>query len=369
MTLQIPVPLLFEVPDYALFEDVFGRPRLSLARYELLPLTQSSIPFLIDVFKHWQSYDEYMLLEDLEEGDFFAVKCSKRGNDVYERRLQTQLGFLDSHNGDHEYFSTDFKGSLSKPVSPIVLWVTFTYDSKLCSLNEAWTRIMPEFNDMITRLRAKYFSIQYVMFPQPFPNPSGEAYGYPHIHCVMIVEGATFNVFPHMEEVNGELRMVYRIRERDEFRSVAGWHSWVDIKALRTADHIYNYVTNYARHSMVGSTPKVDVNNAILWLYRKKGFNMSGFFKAKYSDLIRRMRDYGAPAGPLEGDGPLPRYKFHGVFGLSEIREFKEIKDPPGWVILLDREAVEAIVDTRDSALWDLFWRDQFDYDYRAKIF
>ncbi|GAI20776.1 unnamed protein product, partial [marine sediment metagenome] len=284
------------------------RPRLSAARYELLPLRQSDIPLLIEVYKHWQTYDEYMVLEDLEEAEFFAVKCSKRGNDVYEARLETRLGFLKTRSVDHEYFSSDFKGSSSKSVSPIVLWVTLTYDSKLCSLDEAWTRIMPDFNDMITRLRDHYFSVHYIMFPQPFPSPNGKAYGYPHIHCVLIIEGATFNIFPSMEEVSGELRLVYRIKERDEFRSIADWHSWVDVKALRTSGHLYAYVTNYSRRSMIGDTPKVDVNNAVLWLYRKNGFNLSGFFKARYLDLITTVHDYGGSEAVLEA----PRYKFHG---------------------------------------------------------
>lgn len=353
--LQDPSRILdYEASIYSLFEDSLGRPRLSAARYELLPLKQSDIPLLIEVYKHWQTYDEYMVLEDLEKGDFFAVKCSKRGNDIYESRLKTRLGFLRPRSTDHEYFSTDFKGSFSRAISPIVLWVTFTYDSNLCSLDEAWNRIMPDFNDMITRLRDHYFDVHYIMFPQPFPDPDGEAYGYPHIHCVMIIEGSTFNVFPSMEDVSGELRLVYRIQERDEFKAIADWHSWVDVKALRTAGHLFAYVTNYSRRSMIGDTPKVDINNAVLWLYRKNGFNLSGFFQAKYLDLITTLHDYGVSEADLEA----PKYKFHGVFGLSDIRVFMEIKGPPGWTLELDPDVVKELIRSRDAEVWDVYGRD-----------
>ncbi|MBA7544814.1 hypothetical protein ES705_37175 [subsurface metagenome] len=235
-----------------------------------------------------------------------------------------------------------------------MLWATFTYDSKLCSLDEAWHRIMPDFNDMITRLRDHYFSVHYIMFPQPFPDPGGKAYGYPHIHCVLIIEGATFKVFPSMEEVSGELRLVYRIQERDKFKAIANWHSWVDVKALRTSGHLYAYVTNYSRRTMIGDTPKVDVNNAVLWLYRKNGFNLSGFFKTRYLDLITTMHDYGNSEAVSEA----PRYKFHGVFSLSEIRVFLEIKGPPGWTIELDPEVVKELQRSRDAELWDVYGRE-----------
>jgi len=352
---QVPVPgletSLNKYDIWSLILDNSGRPHLGPARREFLPLRRENIPFLIEAFKFWQSYVEYLVIKDTKTNDIFAVKCSKRGNDIYQKRLEERLGFL-RYAEEKEFFAVDFKGVLSKKVSPCLLWVTFTYDAKLCSRDEAWRKVMEDFNDSITKLRKHYGRIHYVMFPQPFPDPGGEAYGYPHIHCAMLFEDAEFGVFPNMEKINGKLTLVYRVQEKDEIKRYAGWHSFIDIKALRTGEHLLNYVFNYAKKVMYGDSDKASINNAILWLYRKKAFNVSGEFREKYSEFIRGFARLRPVQVDFEGkevaSGEDPRFRFLGIYGLDEIREFKKVKDPPGWVLKLDEDVVASMDKARE---------------------
>ncbi|MDI9578409.1 MAG: hypothetical protein QM398_09790, partial [Thermoproteota archaeon] len=53
------------------------------------------IDYIVEVFKEWTSEPTYMILSKLNldklKNDVFAVKCAKRGNDVYKSRVKKRF--------------------------------------------------------------------------------------------------------------------------------------------------------------------------------------------------------------------------------------------------------------------------------------
>jgi hypothetical protein len=318
---------------------------------------------LVEAFEYWQKYDEFMVLKDTDvetnKTEYFAVKCSKRGNDYYNYRLEKKLKFLKSFNVEL-FTPDDFKEKDELLIGPgCLLWVTLTNNSNRCSLDEAWLLIMAEFNEWITKIRQKYGRVWYVSFPQPYPG-EGAARGYPHMHVLMLFEDACFTVFPHLEEDRaGELKMVYRVKEKDELHENGDWHSFIDVKALRSGLHAYNYTVKYTQNVIMGAeAEKSTLTNAILWLYRKKSFNLSGQFRRAYSDLINGdLHNSKVFQSTFEGD-LLPEaskhvVEFYGIYGLDEIKRVKQLRDPPGWVFLLNSDEVKALDANRGKAIYD----------------
>lgn len=62
--------------------------------------------------------------------EYVAVKCAKRGNDVYLLRVENRLRGLGFHIPD---VNIDF----TKHPFTNMLFITLTYDTKLCSFDEA----------------------------------------------------------------------------------------------------------------------------------------------------------------------------------------------------------------------------------------
>jgi hypothetical protein len=269
--------------------DRYGNPRLNVARSFFLPLDQQDVPLLLEAFEFWQGYDEYGLIEgeNTVSGDklYLAVKCSKRGNDVFANRLRRKLGFL--HKWSNVEFFSLKSFNTHKAVKTRLLWVTLTYDSKRCSLHKAWLNCMAEYNTWITNLRNKYGKIDVLRFPQPFPSENGAAYGYPHMHLVLLFKEADFSVFPRFEENReGETELAFRIKEKYELEAQGKWHSFVDVKALKSARAVSNYVLKYAENVCSGESSKALINSAVMWLYRKQTYSMSGSFRERYHDLM-----------------------------------------------------------------------------------
>ena len=266
-----------------------GVPRLSRAREEFLPLKQQNIPFLVECFRYWKNYNEYMMLkgENIETGEklYLAVKCSKRGNDVFARRLEDKLGFFSQFNNEKFFSPHDLL--TNKTIKTRLLWVTLTYDRKRCSLHDAWSNVMKEYNKWITRLRQKYGKIHVLWFNQSFPDPNGSAYGYPHLHCILLFEESSFHVLKTVGS-DGVTRL--RIKEKHELEAVGGWHSFIDVQALDSLKTAINYCKKYAQEACYGDSPKALLTSAILWLYRKQTYGLSSGFKQALSDLIRTMQ-------------------------------------------------------------------------------
>lgn len=237
---------------------------------------------IADKYEAWVLENRYMVmahqieawLSDAGEYEYIAVKCAKRGNDVYVARVNSRLHGVGRNlpNIQHNFHENPFTS---------MLFITLTYDTKLCSFYEAWQRIGIEFNLYRANLRKKYGKFSVMRTWESYEN------GHPHVHAILIFEEKRFRVFPSYEQNRkGELKLVWRICEKQEFEPY--WHSWQDIKAVYNVRGGLNYLKKYilkcAEYSHNDKKGKQTL--AMCWVFRKKAFYVSGQFRRALSDLI-----------------------------------------------------------------------------------
>lgn len=119
------------------------------------------------------------------KNDVYAVKCTKRGNDVYANRVESRFRGLKRFSGNAVFFNTKDRGY--KQTS--ALFVTLTYDSKLCLDGEAWEKIDIQFNGFMSYVRRHYGKVSCCRIFEAFEN------GHPHIHCIHLFKEQTFSFF------------------------------------------------------------------------------------------------------------------------------------------------------------------------------
>jgi hypothetical protein len=291
-----------------------------------------------------------------------GVKCSKRGNDVFNRRIDKKLAFLErlKQKGFELFSGADF--TVNKKVSTSLLWVTLTYDSKRCSLDEAWRNIEGEFNLWITNLRNRYGKIDVLKFVQAFPGKKqgrkGEAFALAHLHMVLLFKETKFSVFPELterkdgEDPKGkETAYRYRIHEKEELADQGAWHSHIDVQALRTFKAVSNYCRKYAQGTYEVVNGEGDVNDEALlnctmgWFYRKQSYSCSRSLRSELSDLIRSLQGSKALLqSTLDGSPSFPVWtrESKGVRSWGELRTCG--LDPPGESFDIDKDAFDKLV-------------------------
>jgi hypothetical protein len=334
--------------EHGFFDELLderGRPRLRQARHYFQDLEREDLPYLIEGFQAWRNFHEYLLLkgENRINGKrlFLAVKCSKRGNDVFSRRLDQRLGFLGLLKDVRLFKPEDF--TPQRLVKTNLLWITLTYNPALRSLQDAWQHIMEEWNLWITNLRNRYGKIDVLRFIEAFPGESGAAYGYPHLHVVLLFREAHFTVFPNMEEgKDGKLGLVYRIQEKAQVRDQGNWHSFIDVKALSSGKALGSYVRKYCQKTHYGDAPGALVSQSLLWLHRKQTFSMSSGFRAQLLDLITAMQgSKGVWAQKTLEGGLLDDW----IWSCHGVRSYLDLGvDPEIWVQSLEEEEFHRLV-------------------------
>ena len=172
-----------------------------------------------------QIYDSFSLNREKWKNDVFAVKCAKRGNDVYRSRVYHRFKGLCSKAENLTFFNPEDRGTKKTRA----LWVTLTYDVKLCEFGEAWRNIGIEFNRFMAYVRKQFGRVSCCRVFESFEN------GYPHIHCILLFE-ASFSVF---RDKKGQ----FRIHEKDIIAE--GWHSIVDVEAMSSLAGGFFYLKKY----------------------------------------------------------------------------------------------------------------------------
>jgi hypothetical protein len=237
---------------------------------------------IVNRFVKWEIEVKYMIMchekEDyrnlLGEYEYVAVKCAKRGNDVYQRRVENRLFGIKSRTANVQF---DY---WRKPYTNM-LFVTLTYDAKRCSFVDAWVNLGTEFNLFNANLRKQYgkFSI--------FRTWESYESGYPHIHAIYLFEEHRFKVFPSYEKkTEGKTRLVWRIEDKDGLAKY--WHSWVDVQAVQDLHggirYLEKYIMKCAKFNQEDTKGLMTL--AMCWVFRKKSFYVSGQFRKALSDLI-----------------------------------------------------------------------------------
>ena len=293
-----------------------GKPRLAYARsYFLDSDAPLDVKSLIGFYKSWRDFKEFLVLQrqvEREDGgvdrETIAVKCAKRGNDVYWNRTEKRLNrILDSKRER----SWDPHQTIKETN---VLLVTLTYGPKRCSIREAWETIGTDYHKWITNLRNKFGRITC------FRTFEAYASGYPHIHCSLIFQDHKFRAFRRYSWK--ERKVIWRIKEKHEFERA--YHSFVDVRAIRTFAGSLHYVTKYLTKSYYEDPALKDLDRSIrqltlamCWLFRKKSFAMS-------KDLLESIRllcvgEISKRWGQMTLDNLEVTWVFLGVFSAEEL--------------------------------------------------
>lgn len=284
------------------FDDL---PRLNRAREFLLEDLDSRdfsrvLGFGEQLYSYWRNFAEFIVLKKnwigrgWKEPEYCAVKCSKRGNDVYERRIKTRLGWLNREIPDTRFFGLeDF--TPEHEVHSSLLWVTLTCDPKKRGLREAWEKLGEDFNRFMSSVKRKYGSLSHFRVWESYES------GYPHIHVVIMFDESEFKVFPHFSEEKG---ITFRIDEVDELRSF--WHSHIDVQAISSVKNLFTYIQKHQKKIILGLSGDLQEGESLgfnlkevkglrtlflCWLFRKRSFAVSGSFREKLSDLISNLHN------------------------------------------------------------------------------
>lgn len=259
-----------------------------------------SVEEIVEKYKEWVSENTYMILSKWNDkkwkNDVFAIKCSKRGNDIYRHRVENRFVGL-SHKAEKlEFFNPKDR---SNDKTTCALWITLTYDTKLCSYKEAWEQIGVEFNAFMAYVRRNFGKVSTCRVFESFEN------GYPHIHCILLFQEYTFKVF---RDTNGQ----FRVHEKDIIAQ--GWHSNVDIKGMSSLAGGFVYLKKYLLKGIdfENADSKGLKTLALCWVYRKRAFAVSGTFRKALTDLITDLHNSNKPLAQVTLFGEIiPEEQYH----------------------------------------------------------
>lgn len=215
-----------------------------------------SVP-LTEFDDSWYTADEYEYL-------YKFIKASKRGNDVYKHLVTQKLKQI------NELYNVKFFDEHVPDKRTCCLFVTLTYDNKICDIEEAWKRIGKEFHLFHNNLRKAYGRVEV------FRTWESTNHYYPHVHACIVFWEKDFIVLEHKDK-NGEIS--YRIPYSEKKKISEYWHSNIDIQAVQDTDGGIKELTKYITKDLCSE--KGDKTNAMIWLYGKQSYGISkGFMDA-----------------------------------------------------------------------------------------
>jgi hypothetical protein len=247
--------------------DTDDKPRLYYARNYFLGFSiDQDVDFqeLQAFYCKWRDFVEYIVLQKQTDKlrikgevdrETLAVKCAKRGNDVYWWRVWKRLKFLHKLK---EHTLSDSRGNVK---SSNVLFITLTYDIRRSTIQEAWETIGEDFNKWIRNIRKTFGCISYLRCWEASRR------GYPHIHVFMMFHDYVFKVI--------RTNRKYRILEKEAFEK--SYHSFVDVQAIRELKRGIRYVTKYLTKTIHENQTQT-LTLALCWLFRKRSYAISGDF-------------------------------------------------------------------------------------------
>ena len=287
-----------------------------------------SVDEIVRQYKEWASEDTYMILTKWNrkewKNEVFAVKCAKRGNDVYQSRVKSRFSGLSRKTENLIFFNPKDR----EEKYTCALWTTLTYDTKLCSYKEAWEQIGIQFNGFMAYVRSNFGKVSCCRVFESFEN------GYPHIHCILLFQEYSFLVF---RDVKGQ----FRVHEKDTIAQ--GWHSNIDVKAMSSLAGGLSYLKKYLLKSidLENADSKGLKTLALCWVYRKRAFAVSGSFRKALTDLITDLHNSNKKLvqTTLSGD-IMPEEKFY-LLGFVPATTLEP--DLNSWFIILIPKQISAI--------------------------
>ena len=287
---------------------------------------------VIDLWDLWRNQPTYIVLQKEEEireigidGTEFtewrvitkAIKCAKRGNDVYFFRVRNRLNqLLQICKGNYQLIWKDEDGYYTQ-----FLYLTLTYDTKRCSIREAWEQIGKEWNRFLSYLKKKFGVISVIRTWESFEN------GYPHIHAIIYFFETAFRVIKYKRKKFTEWRLYDRNLKLEINR---GWHSFIDIQAIENTkrlQYIFKYILKELKNNREQQKQKRTL--AMMWLFRKQSFSISNDFITELASYTHSNLSDSERLDPIMHNS---NWEFIGIFTAEELG----IKDTNKFTIVFE---------------------------------
>lgn len=232
-----------------------------------------------DEYLTWVKDSKYLILNKFNSltgtSEVFGVLCSKRGNATYKRRILARFGRLSRSLSKLHFFDPTSRLTEYTPA----LFITLTYNTKLCTIPEAWERIAKEFNNFRAKLHQQYGKLSLIRVFESTIN------GYPHIHAVIVFQN---HLFPSSRKWSRRAnRYVWRIPDADNKLIKSFWHSPnSDIQAVNSMGSPLRYLRKYLSKSIdIQGANNATINTlALTWKHKRRSFALS-------TDLIKALHN------------------------------------------------------------------------------
>jgi hypothetical protein len=322
-----------------------GKPRIwkLRAHYKNKPIDREE---LIKAFKTYSEFSEYVVLEKkvysqssgkLEKSEKIAVKTIKRGNDKWKKKLKRKLFSL----------KEPISQELSKHHSTSnILFVTFTIDPKLFSLEEAWKEINNYFNRGITNLRNKYGQLAYSKVIE------AHASGYPHIHALVWLREKSFEITKWRNK--SDKKLTWRVKNKKERKRIKNcWKmGFVDIQAVygqkgvtTYLEKMFNYISkdtvkavdqaktklnaellDQLMNELAKQEQKIYLGLALSSLFNKHSFGLSHEFLKTRLDMAKRNSNFFGQLLGSKNAKFLVIWEFIALVSQQELASYGSIK-------------------------------------------
>lgn len=227
-----------------------------------------------------------------------ALKCAKRGNDVYQKRVERRLRFLVRIFGYVVKGDVDFWKISEDTANAHFVEVTLTCPASSFTVKGSWLDwIGANYNRWWTGIKQKFEGAQMVRAWESTEN------GYPHVHLLLWLPEAV-TVYKHLDK---SLKWSWRADVETRDRIAQAWGAFSDVKGVRTLSTIARYLVKHVVKGTESSSDvesRGDLTRSLLWIYRKRSFSLSRDFQKRLTetlDLIRRVHNSKEPASSVKG--------------------------------------------------------------------
>lgn len=237
----------------------------------------SVLSYVRQRYLDWVNDEKYMILARYSyltnKHRHFAVLLSKRGNLIYKRRILSRFSKLSVPLSKITFFN-EFTND--KVVHTPSLWLTLTYDTKICDLETAWLRIAKQFNRFRSNIIRRYGKASILRVFESTKK------GYPHIHALIVFHDFVFSATKQFSPKRK--RWIWVTKEKNKIQEY--WHSHIDVRPVSDMKGSLLYLKKYLTKTIDKEEKSNNVINtlALTWYYKKRSFAVS-------RDLIRYLHN------------------------------------------------------------------------------
>lgn len=307
--------------------NTVGRVRLNTARDYLGDVLddREDLTIVSRAYDRWREEIDYLVLrhnyrrdlsdKESKEGKIFAVKCAKRGNDVYAKlRIHKKL------SGLYDISSLVKSGEIHASFLTLTCDPSHYGGSRIL----AWNDLSLKWNKFISRIRKTV----------------------PCFEGFFRVYEATKNGFPHIHVLLFWSRPKYLDKELLD----SSWGAWTWIEKVKNVNNAIGYLIKYLAKGFMDKEHLL--TPAILWLLKKRSYGVSG----NLFHLIQHMHNSNPMQKTLSGAADLTEnFEVIGIYSQEKLQEMAVLQRShmhiAGWYIILDFSPEESHGRTHDIAM------------------